>query len=139
MEKAYLSLCDAFEGDRRKNLALALMKQHHWQLHQANDVIDEYIMFLYIASQNVDVPLIPTREIDCAWEADILQSTSQYMQTCQALCGQIIHHAGAAEMQKNHTLTKTKTAFAKTLALFSQYFDKTRLSGGLLPAACGVL
>ena len=71
-------------------------------------------MFLYIASLNVGMHLVPTQEIDCVWETDILQSTAQYMQTCQALCGQVIHHTGVAEMQKTRPLVNAEAAFAKT-------------------------
>lgn len=140
MKNSYQSLCDVFQGDRRSTLTAELVDRYQWQPEKASQAVDEYVMFLYVASLNTGVSLVPTQEIDCVWEADILQSTAQYMQTCHALCGRVIHHAGAAEMQKAQPFTSTETAFAKTQALFHQYFGMTRLSGESLPvAACGVL
>ncbi|MGD1865536.1 MAG: hypothetical protein ACFB0D_13365 [Phormidesmis sp.] len=145
MNNSYQSLCDVFRGDRRTNLTAALMKQHRWPQGKASKAVDEYVMFLYVASLNAGVHLVPTQEIDCVWEADILQSTAQYMQTCQTLCGRVIHHAHVAELKQAHASTDTESidteaAFATTQTLFGQYFGETRLSRGLLPAAaCGVL
>ncbi|MEM9149852.1 MAG: hypothetical protein AAGB19_05300 [Cyanobacteria bacterium P01_F01_bin.3] len=139
MKNSYQSLCDAFEGDRRSTLVSKLVDQYQWQPEKASKAIDEYVMFLYIASLNIGVHLVPTQDIDCVWETDILQSTAQYVQTCQILCGQIIHHIGTAEMQKVHTPAGAEAAFAKTKALFRQYFGQTSLCGELSPAACGLL
>lgn len=140
MNMSYQSLCTAFQGDRKENLTAKLMDRHHWTQKKAHQAIDEYMMFLYIASLNGGVHLVPTQDIDCVWEADILQSTAQYMATCVALCGRVIHHTGTAEMQKTHATTSTQAAFAKTQALFGQYFSSSRLSENLMPAAaCGVL
>ena len=135
----YQQLCDAFEGSRRTQLLAELTYRYRWTQEKAGQVVDEYIMFLYIASLNIGVHLVPTQEIDYVWEDDILQSAAQYMQTCQTLCGHVIHHAGEIEIKKTHPAKNTAAAFTRTHTLFAQYFGKTQLSGGLVAAACGVL
>jgi len=136
---AYSTLCSRFQGNRRTVLTRYLTARYSWSLAQANRAIDEYAMFLYVASLHLGVHLIPTQEIDCVWEADILQSTAQYMHTCHALCGSMIHHADVAEMEKESTFAGVESAFAQTRSLFEQHFGKQALSYNALPAACGML
>ncbi|MGD1900021.1 MAG: hypothetical protein ACFB16_24130 [Phormidesmis sp.] len=97
-------------------------------------------------SLHTGIPLIPSREVDCVWEADILQSTARYMQTCQALCGKMIHHAQREEIHETATFESIEVAFRHTQALLAQHFGASSNSQALSEstitnsaAACGAL
>jgi len=111
-----------------------------WPITQSSRIVEQYAMFLYIASIYPSRHLVPSAEIDAIWEADILHSTAQYAQTCEQLCGRIIHHAKVEELEQRPDFPGVTAAFKQTQRLFSQHFGEDLL-GMLTPtaAACGVL
>ena len=135
---SYQALCTLFETDRRADLVSALIERHHWTLNKAERAIDEYLMFLFVAAQPSNLPLVPTANVDCVWEADILQNTAQYIQTCDRFCGRIIHHSSATALKKAATFDSIERAFSDTQTLLSQRFgtEAAPLSDA---AACGLL
>ena len=101
-------------------------------------------MFLFVAAQPSTLPLVPTVDVDRVWEADILQNTAQYIQTCERFCGRIIHHGSATELRKVATFDGIERAFVHTQAMLGQHFDifditDTRAAKLSHAAACGLL
>ncbi|MEL6470555.1 MAG: hypothetical protein AAFQ74_12575 [Cyanobacteria bacterium J06623_4] len=140
MKDSYHSLCNQFEGERSTYLKDHLIQRYGWPERQAFQAVRQYIMFLYIASLNLHRSLVPTQQIDCVWEADILHNTAQYIRTCQQLCGEVIHHAGGSQIQQVSDGSKLAVAFAETQQLFTQHFGEDSLGGyTATAAACGVL
>ncbi|MEO0645990.1 MAG: hypothetical protein AAFZ17_07535 [Cyanobacteria bacterium J06650_10] len=136
MRNSYQTLCDTFQNNRRDRLVQHLSNHYHWPEPKAHRTVDEYVMFLYVASRHLETPLVPTQAIDYAWEADILQNTAQYMQTCESLCGKMIHHTQKNPLHTSPTSESVEAAFNQTQALFTRYFGHS-VSGHA--AACGVL
>ena len=136
MTTPYQRLCNTFQSKRRDRLASHLSSCYHWPTAKAHRTIDEYVMFLYVASRHLDTHLVPTQAVDYVWEADILQNTVQYIQTCQSLCGEVINHTRNVSLVTSASTKSTKAAFNHTQGLLAQYFGE-RLSGDI--AACGVL
>ena len=150
MRLSYHSLCVAFEGARKEQLAVDLMDRHGWSKPKTHQAITQYLMFLYISARHRSVHLVPTCEIDCVWEAAILQNTQQYVQTCQQFCGEIIHHANQEQIQQLPTFPGTEVAFNQTQRLFQTYFgvdasangdicDTNKNKQSAIAAACGVI
>ncbi|MGB7086647.1 MAG: hypothetical protein WBD47_13910 [Phormidesmis sp.] len=140
MKNSYLTLRRLFQGQRRQILVASLMRRYGWQQQQADRAVTRYLRFLSIASLHADVVLAPTQEIDCVWEADILQNTAQYMQMCHRLCGDVIHHADESQIQNCVAFESLEVAFANTQALFVHYFGDALLGDRAdQAAACGVL
>ena len=137
MTVTYADLSCLFEGDRRQSLERCVRKRYDWTPSQTRRAVDRYVMFLYVASQLRSACLVPTREIDCVWETDILRSTEYYSQLCQQLCGRMIHHASETEMQEIVQFPGMEITFSQTKAIFSEYFGAGALVGQM--AACGVL
>lgn len=138
MKTSYQTLCRLFEGSRRADLAQSLVARHCWTQNQAEQAIDEYLMFLFVAGQPTGHSLVPTVAIDCVWEADILQSTAQYIQTCERFCGRVIHHSSSAELQQSPNFVGNEQAFAHTREIIKEHFgnDAVKFSAA---AACGLL
>ena len=117
----YQPLCKTFQNNRRDRLVKHLSHRYHWPATKAHRTVDEYIMFLYVASRHLDSQLVPTQTIDYAWEADILQNTAQYIQTCQHLCGEVINHTRSDRPNENQdeadSNESTKAAFNHTQSL----------------------
>lgn len=136
IKAAYQNLCETFQGQHRADLTARLIAGQQWQADRANQAITQYLMFLSLASIHRDQCLVPTADIDCVWEMDILQNTAQYIQLCQRLCGETIHHISGNNVEFN----KIETAFNQTLLLLFQQFGKDALGKAISPAAaCGVL
>ena len=114
MNSSYATLCSFYDSDRRAALTQSLITRYQWTPAQARRAIDEYLMFLTVAAQpkrpHPVAALVPTQEVDCVWEADILQNTAQYMQTCEQFCGRVIHHGEASELQKMSTFNSLEQA-----------------------------
>ncbi|MEL7510642.1 MAG: hypothetical protein AAGM27_00615 [Cyanobacteria bacterium J06554_3] len=140
VKSTYQELCTHYEGTRRTALVTQLETRYGWQPDKADRVLTQYLMFLYIASRHQENPLVPTSDIDCVWETDILQNTAQYMETCQQLCGGVIHHAGATGLPLTPDKDNVQQAFKETQQLFQLYFGQEVFTGQTLKiAACGVL
>lgn len=135
IKESYHNLCKTFQGKHRVDLITQLTANHHWQTERADHAVTQYLMFLSLASIYKDQSLVPTADIDCVWEADILQDTARYVQLCEHLCGDVIHHVS----QDNVEFNKIEKAFNQTLALFSQQFGIESLGERPSTAACGVL
>lgn len=160
MKNSYQDLCNVFQGHRRTTLENHLVKHYEWSTAKANRAVTQYLMFLFLASEQISeqiseqvpelisekmpkkttVSLIPTADIDCVWEADILQNTAQYMQLCHNLCGTVIHHVNGEEIEKLSDFENIETVFSQTQVLFTQRFGHEALGENPSPmAACGVL
>jgi len=136
-KETYQNLCKVFQGEHRIELFTQLKTSYHWQADKADRAITQYLMFLSLASMHKDQSLVPTADIDCVWETDILQNTARYVRLCKHLCGDVIHHVSGDNLEPS----KVKKAFNHTLALFSQQFEDETLGEVLSSpaAACGVL
>ena len=140
VETTYQRLCEQFQKRRYDSLRSRLQHQPGWSQQRANYAVNQYLKFLAIASQHRQLSLVPTQDIDCAWEADILQNTQQYMQTCQQLCGEVIHHANTAELAARAGFSGMEVGFEQTQQLFSRYFGEAAQSSfPSQAAACGLL
>lgn len=96
----YQNLCETFQGQHRADLIARLVSGQQWPADRADQAITQYLMFLSLASIHRNQFLVPTADIDCVWEMDILQDTAQYIQLCQRLCGEIIHHICSKLLKK---------------------------------------
>ena len=140
MKGTYQELCTYYEGSRRTALINQLETHYDWPLVKAERALTQYLMFLYIASHHPGTQLVPTDEIDCVWETDILQDTAQYIQTCKSFCGEVIHHVGVVTVRTSTKASVTQQAFETTQLLFQRHFGQEVFAEQPLHiAACGVL
>ena len=138
MKKTYDVFRMMFQGHDRTPLIKRVMTRYGWSHCRTKRAIHRYRMFLFIAAMNVRMTLVPTQEIDCVWEEDILNNTEQYVATCYHLCGQLINHADAIALTKASDFQDRETAFERTKCLFDHYFGLSVLGNSIdQPAACG--
>lgn len=138
--QSYSDLARQFQNRRYQYLTDHMSDRYGWSAIQADASVRRYLMFLYIKSVHQSLYLVPTEEIDCVWEADILHNTAQYMQTCEQLCGSVIHHAATEEIMHLPDFPGMEAAFVQTRELFNRYFGERALGDRILKAAaCGVL
>lgn len=138
MKKAYNVFRMKFKGHDFTPLIHRIMTRYGWSRRLAERAAHRYWMFLFIAAVNVGITLVPTQEIDCVWEEDILNNTAQYVETCHDLCGQLINHADAIALAQASDFQDMATAFEQTKRLFDEYFGLAVLGDSIdQPAACG--
>jgi hypothetical protein len=138
VKKAYDSFRMMFKGRDRTSLLDRVMTRYGWHRRRAKRAICRYWMFLFIAAMNLNVTLVPTYEIDCVWEEDILTNTEQYVEACRDLCGQLINHADAIALAQADDFQDMESAFEQTKTLFEHYFGLSVLGDSTSqPAACG--
>ncbi len=92
-----------------------------WSREQVTKAVTRYKMFLYVMHLYPNRAIIPTREMDIVWHFHILD-TRKYAADCESLFGYFLHHRpGDGSIKSLADKAAIETAFASTLALFSEY------------------
>lgn len=106
-----------------------------WSLDRANRCERLYKMFLKLNILYPEVSVVPTKEIDDMWHANILD-TRKYHADCQKVFGFYFHHFPYFGLRGEEDKASLSHAFDITKSLFTQHFgeDLTRAEG---EATCG--
>ncbi len=102
---------------------------------EADKLIEKYRRFLKLCAMYPERSIVPSKEIDQAWHAHILD-TAKYAVDCDAIFGFLLHHfpyfglRGAADLGHLHDEA------AETRRLYMQHFGEDVFDGSIKNADC---
>jgi hypothetical protein len=105
-------------------------------LADADQMVEAYRSFLKLCLWYPDEPIVPSKAIDEAWHAHILD-TAKYAADCAVLFGGIAHHFPYFGLRGPGDEARWHAAWDRTRELFSQHFG-TVLDGDRGAPACHV-
>lgn len=107
-----------------KYIKLKLMDSEEgygWDESHADNVLTEYLRFLYLCIKYPDTAVVPSTIVDKAWHMHILD-THAYATDCDKLFGKFFHHFPYWGMRGEEDLSDLQSSFCKTLDLYKIEF-----------------
>ena len=98
-----------------------LIKETHWSSHYARAVLEELRKLIYLRASSGDESLVGSVEIEEAWRAHLLYSSSYVTELCGGVLDTFIHHACDDGSVSPKVMSER---FNRTLNLYRQTFGK---------------
>lgn len=96
-------------------------------LEDADRLVSLYRNFLKICAMYPDKSIVPSKELDPAWHAHILD-TEKYRSDCVAVFGKPLDHFPYLGLRGPEDLDNLKKSFAETRELFRHHFGVSLIS-----------
>lgn len=135
---------DALAETQKWNFELATKKivesnPEQWDLVRAEKAVLDYQRYMAVTKALGGVQLVPNRDIDEIWHMHILD-TRAYMQDCDALFGEYLHHfpyfGMLGEENKNQWLDVQAQSEQLWLSLFNESLYRSDSAAQKCPQAC---